>query len=337
MLTRRWLLIETLGRAESWSVVASGSRPRAWTSFRRAVPARLQPIIAAAHAGGVPLDQVLPQSRHAWSALRLLVIPVLGMDGRVCALRVWVGTGEPPQATGVAPFRIDAVTRRVDTLPDGLGPHFRGDPISWLGAQSYATVERFDGALEFAATLARSAPDSRWLGTATVRGSTGPRSVLIAARNGDAPATTWFGVAVDVTESVPPQPKSFEASTLDLLRAEQPGLYLAIVDTARVRLIRWVSEPLPGPLWSVPDERTLPHPADRTRILAARNAIRAGTPHTALAGIRLRTGANTWLTVDVEITPIPGGTPGAQGPEFALLQMEAASPFALERPEPPYR
>ncbi|WP_225729854.1 MULTISPECIES: GAF domain-containing protein [unclassified Nocardia] len=333
MLTGSWLLIETLGRADTWSMIAAGTAPRAWKSIQRAVPSRLQPVIGAVYGSGAPIDQQLPQSRHAWSGRRLLAVPVLGRDTRVHAVKLWLGDGEPPAQVGAAPFTIDARTRRVDTLP-GLGPHFATEPISWLGAQSYETIERFDGALEFTATLARSSPDSRWLGVATVRSQAGPRSILLAARNGgtDATRTQWLGVAADVTESVAPQSKSFEAGTLDMLRERQPNLYLAIVDTAQVRLIRWVSEPVPGLRWSGADERTIPHPADRARILAARDEIRSGAQLVTLADIRLAAENGSWITADLEITPLPGGTPDAEIPEFALVQMEIRSSSPGDRP-----
>ena len=70
MIIERWLLIETLGRADSWSVLAVGTTPRAWKSFHRVVPTRLQPLVAAAHATGQVVDQTLPPSRQLISVNR---------------------------------------------------------------------------------------------------------------------------------------------------------------------------------------------------------------------------------------------------------------------------
>ncbi|MFI9506382.1 GAF domain-containing protein [Nocardia sp. NPDC052566] len=321
----RWLLIETLGRAETWSVVAEGTAPREWKSFQRSVPSRLQPLVATAYTSGAIVDQQMPQSRHAWSGRRVQAVPVLGPDERVHAVKLWLGAGDPPPQTGVAPFVMDARTRLIETLPEGLGPGFPRGPVRWTGAESFAAIERFDAALEFTATIARSAPGSRWMGIATIRAAAGPRAILLATRNGETAATGehWSGIAVDVTDTVAPQQKSFEATTIDLLRSAQPNLYIAIVDTAQLRLIRWVTEPVPGIRWGAgTDERTTPHPTDHTRILTARNEILTGAKQTTLAAIRFASTHDNWITADLEITPLPGGTPGATTPEFALVQIE---------------
>ncbi|MFI7671432.1 GAF domain-containing protein [Nocardia sp. NPDC049526] len=324
MIIERWLLIETLGRVDSWSVLAIGTTPREWKSFQRAVPSRLQPLVAAACASGSVVDQVLPPSRQVWSGRRLRAVPISGPDERVYAIHLWVGPGDPPPAPGVAPFLVDARTRRVDALMQGLGPDFAPYRTRWVGAEIFEMVERFDGELDFVANLTRSEPDSRWLGTATVQSKAGPRSILVATRNADTPGDRhrWRGLAVDVTDSVAPQRKSFEATALDMLRRAQPNLYLAIVDTAQIRLIRWVTEPVPTMRWAGTDERTVPHPADRARIIEARNAMRSGAAHHQLRAVRLAGENNDWIIADLEISPLPGATSNSSSPEFVLVQLE---------------
>ncbi|MFG1794355.1 GAF domain-containing protein [Nocardia sp. NPDC049149] len=326
MITERWLLIETLGHVHSWSLLAVGTSPREWKSFQRAVATRFQHLIGAAFASGAVIDEELPQSRHSWSGQRIRVVPLPGPDGRAHAVRLWVGAGEPPPPAGVAAFDVDARTRRIEALPHDLGPHFE-DRVVWIGAESFELIERFDGALDLVAALARSTPGDQWLDTATVRSRTGPRTLLLAARNPEQNRYRWRGLAVDVTESVAPQPKSFEAATLDLLRGAQPNLYLAIVDLAQVRLIRWVTEPVPGLRWGRgTDERTVPHPADRARIIAARNDIRSGTQRVTLTGVRLATDNGDWLVADLEASPLPSGTATLPTPGFALVQLDIIAP-----------
>ncbi|PXX66548.1 hypothetical protein DFR70_103297 [Nocardia tenerifensis] len=328
MILGRWLLIETLGHVDTWSLLAVGTAPREWKSFQRAVSPRLQPLVATAYTTGASIDQQLPQSRHNWSGLRIVVAPLHGPGGRVHAVRLWVGTGDPPPPVGVAAFAVDARARRIEVVPYDFGPHFEHERVVWIGAESFEMIERFDGALDLVATLARSEPGDRWLDIATVRASTGPRTLLLAARNPDENRYHWLGLAVDVTDSVAPQRKSVEAATLDLLRGAQPNLYLAIVDLAQVRLIRWVTEPVPGLRWGRgTDERTVPHPTDRERILLARNDIRSGTERVTLTGVRLATDTGDWLVADLEASPLPGATTGAPAPEFALVQLDI-----LERP-----
>ncbi|WP_280261818.1 GAF domain-containing protein [Nocardia wallacei] len=315
-----WLLIETLAGPESWSVLTVGTAPRRWKSLARSVPARLLPIVAAARATGRTVERELPPSRQWWSRQAARAIPLAGPDG--CVYGVQFGVGVATRRPSVAPFLMDARTRRTEVLSAGLGPAFDRGRSVWVGAESFEHIERFDGALDFVATVSRAEPGSRWMGTCTVRTPTGLRTLLIAARNGDDPHS-WRGLLADVTESVPPQGKSFEAATVDTLVSTNPGLYLAVVDTARVRVIRWISEPLPGLRWTgETDERTLPHPDDRDRILAARNDILAGAPVSTIAGLRLAAHDGDWLTVDAEASPLPFGPPDAGPPQFALIRIE---------------
>ncbi|WP_245671487.1 GAF domain-containing protein [Nocardia amamiensis] len=323
MIIGRWLLIETLGPVGTWSLLATGSAPRAWKSYRRAVPARLQRFVAAAHHSGAAVDHQLPPSRHAWSRRRLRAQPLLGPDSRVHAVRLWVGSDAPPPPAGVTAFTIDGRARRVDAVRDESGPHCEHDPAVWFGAEVFETMERFDGALEFVATMARAEPGVRWLDTATMRSAAGPRTLMLAACNPDPDRHHWVGVAVDVTENVAPQPKSLESVALDLVRGTLSDRYLAVVDLAQVRLIRWVTEPVPGVRWGgATDSRTVPHPQDRPRILAARADLRAGARRVRLDGVRLATPEGDWIIADLEAVPLPA----EHAPEFVLVQVTMHRP-----------
>ncbi|MBF6171367.1 GAF domain-containing protein [Nocardia blacklockiae] len=325
MILDEWLLIETLGGPETWSVLAVGSAPRQWKSLARTVPSRLLPVLAAAVETREPVELELPRSRHAWSRQRARAVPVLGPDGEVYAVRFRVGDVTVAPVPPVAPFRMDARTRRTEVVSAGLGPDFTRGRSVWVGAESFEYMERFDGALDLVATVSRAEPGTRWSGTCTVRTPGGLRTLLIATRNTDDP-WCWHGLLADVTESVPAQGKSFEAATVDTLMSSDPGLYLAVVDTARVRLIRWISAPVPGLRWTgETDERTLPHPDDRARILAARNDILNGAPFHALSGLRLAATDDTWLTVDVETSPLPYGPAHGGPPQFALVRITLRS------------
>lgn len=324
VLIGRWQLVETLGAPPTWSMLTAGTTPREWASYQRAIPARLQPLIAAAYETGAPVDEVLPKSRNPWSELRFRAVPVVWPDSPTHAVKVWVGPEVPDNELSVAPFQVDAHDRIVRTQPAGLGPHFGSAPAEYRGAEPFHRIERFDHGLEFVAVLFRSEPMSRWSGVATVNTAIGPRSLLVAARNGDgARRFAWRGIAVDVTDSVAPQHKSFEAATLDLLRESQPGLYLVILDTAQVRAVRWVTEPVPGLRWRGVDERTVPHPDDRPRIAALRAEMLAGATRAGLTGLRLAAVDGGWLTVDVEVSPLPGS--GAV-PAFMLAQLQVTTP-----------
>lgn len=326
MIVGRWQLVETLGAPRTWSMLTAGTSPRDWASYQRAVPGRLQALIAAVHESGEPVEVRLPRSRNPWSQQRFRAIPVIWPGTGTHGVQVCVGD-EPGDALAVAPFRIDARTRTLRTMPAGLGPHFGSAPVEYVGAEVFARVERFDRALDIIATLTRSAPESRWSGIATVHSAAGPRSLLLAARNGAEPDRfAWRGLAVDVTDSVAPQHKSFEASTLELLRHSRPGLYLVILDTAQVHAVRWVSEPVPGLRWRGVDDRTIPHPDDRARIAAARAQILGGAARAGLPGLRLAAESGGWLVADVEVSPLPGGTEAGAAPAFVLAQLQLTAP-----------
>lgn len=321
----RWQLVETLGAPDTWSMLTTGTTPRDWASYQRAIPAALQPLVVAAHDSGAPVERVLPKSRNPWSEMRLRAEPVVWPGARTHAVKVWVGDQAPAEELRVAPFQIDARARIVWSRPAGLGPHFGSEPVEYRGAEPFQRIERFDRALDIVAALTRSAPGSRWSEVATVHSAAGPRSLLMAARNGtEAQRFSWRGLSVDVTDSIAPQRKSFEAATLELLRNTQPGLYLCILDTAQVRQVRWVTEPVPGLRWRGIDERLIPHPDDRARIGAARARILAGAASAALTGVRLAAEPDGWLVADIEVSPLPAGD-GAE-PVFVLAQLQVTAP-----------
>ena len=113
MIIGQWQLVETLGRPETWSMLTTGTAPREWASYQRAVPARLRTLIAAAHETGEPVEKVLPKSRNPWSELRFRAVPVRWPDADTHAVKVWVGRDLPEDELHVSPFLIDARTRTV--------------------------------------------------------------------------------------------------------------------------------------------------------------------------------------------------------------------------------
>lgn len=325
-----WLLIETLGVPQSWSVLAVGTSPRQWKSLVRMVPGRVLPIIAAACAAKEPIERELPKSRYAWSQQRARAIPIVGPGDCVHGVHFRVSSGaddDDTAPTPAAPCLFTNDNRRVEVLTEGLGPNFDHARSVFTRAETFEYVERFDGALDWALTVAQAVPDSRWLGELTVRTHSGLRTLLGAARNSHDEPLRWRGLLADVTDSVPPQAKSFEAATVDTLCSANPDLYLAVVDTERIRVLRWISSPIPGLRWSgSTEEGALPHPEDVERILAARNDILAGKPGYTLHRLRLATTDGGWLLADAEITPLPDGPAGDEPPRFALVRLELHTP-----------
>ncbi|WP_216894457.1 GAF domain-containing protein [Nocardia alni] len=317
-----WLLVETLGPPQTWSVLAVGTSPRHWKSLVRMVPGKLLPLIATACASREPVERILPTSRSAWSRKRALAIPLVGVGDWVHGVHFRVGEGDTAPA-GAASYVYTNDDRRLEVTSPGLGPDFDHGRSVWRGAESFEYVERFDGALEWAATMAHSEPGARWLGEMSVRAKSGLRTVMTASRNDTADPRRWRGLLVDITDSVAPQSKSFEAATVDTLVSANPDLYLAVVDTERVRVVRWINGPIPGLRWSGDtEESTLPHPDDLHRIMAARSDIRAGKPVLTLSALRLAATGGGWLLTDAEVTPLPYGIEPQSPPHFALVRFE---------------
>lgn len=323
MILEDWLLIDTLAAPDTWSVLAVGTSPRRWKSLARTVPARLIPIVTAAAAGAEVVEPRLPKSRQAWSGLLARAVPLSGPDDRVHAVQMWVGEGEPPPPPVVATYLLDARTRRTEIRSAGPGGTCESDRTVWVGAEVFEPVERFDEALDLAALVARATPETRWCGDMCVRTPEGLRTLMLATRNSEADPQVWRGVLADITDSVAPRPKSFEALTVDTLMNRDPGLHLAVLDTERLHVIRWISRPLPR-LASTggADERSLPHPDDRDRVVEARRAIRSGVQFVTLSNVRLVATDGGWLTVDVEVSPLPYRPGGTGTPHFALARID---------------
>lgn len=317
-----WLLIETLGAPGTWSLLAVGTAPRQWKSLARTVPARVLPVVAAARASREPIERILPRSRYSWSQQRAQAIPVIGPGDEVHAVHLRVGAGDT-EPTPAAPYLYTNDDRRLEVVSEGLGPDFDRGRSIWTGTETFEHVERFDDALDWVTTMAKAEPGARWLGEMTVRIPGGLRTLMTAARSDDLDPARWRGLLVDITESVPPQRKSIEAATVDTLIKANPGLYLAVVDTEQVRVLRWISGPIPGLRWSDDgEERTVPHPDDLDRIRTVRHHVRTGRLPRALSRVRLATTDGGWLLVDLEITPLQHGTPEDVAPRFALVRFE---------------
>lgn len=321
-----WLLIETLDVPDNWSVLGVDTTPRNWKSLARTVPARLMPILTTAVANGTTVERQLPKSRHPWSECFARAVALPGPDERVHAVQMWVGRDDPPAPPPVATHLLDARTRRNEVRSAGLGAAFDRRRTVWVGAESFEHVERFDGALDLAVVVSRAVPGSRWSGELCVRTPAGLRTLMMGTRNSVAAPLLWRSVFADITESVAPQEKSFEAATVDTLVRRNPRMYLAVLDTERAQLIRWISRPVPGLDWTgETDERTLPHPDDRLRVIEARRAIRDGASSWSLPKIRLAAVGGGWITADAEISPLPYG-PGSVAPPFALVRIDLRGP-----------
>jgi hypothetical protein len=146
------------------------------------------------------------------------------------------------------------------------------------------------------------------------------RNLQMALRNGvDGDPLAWAGLVHDITDIAPPEPAPLDTATLAALRDHDVRTHLALVDLEQIRLIRWITDPVPGIAWrGLVDERPAPHPDDAARIRAAVAELgRTGLAGTRVPDIRLRRLGGGWTVVDGVGTVVP--TPGQ--PALMLIEL----------------
>jgi hypothetical protein len=212
MAAGQWILVETLGRVDTWSVLSVGGTPKNWASLRRALPPSVLPIVAIAYESAEIVDRVLPPSRTRKSELPVRAVPRFGPDGRIHAVLVDGPRTEPPL---VGTLLIDT-DRKVAELDDigytVLGVRRTPGRTTWTVSEAFRRIEQFDDAMELVTKAIRSRSGDRWHGTLSAHTNRGLRTMRIALRNGhtDEDRRLWRGVFTDVTNAVP-APPSLEA------------------------------------------------------------------------------------------------------------------------------
>lgn len=313
MESRRWALIETLGRRAEWSALALDQRTTQWKSMARAIPLGTAEIVEAAHDNAVRVDRKLPPTRSRKDGNYASAIPIIGPSGLVHGVQLWVGATPMDdavrQATG---FRYSSTNRFIEVVPElfpWLAPENMPDRKQWRLPDAFAVVDRFDRAMDLILLTLGPGEDLRWEGQVSVRVTGGEiRNMQIALRNGvDDNATAWAGLVHDITDIAPPEPAPLDTATLAALRNHDVRTHLALVDTEQIRIIRWITDPIPGIQWrGLVDNRATPHPEDLTRIFATVAGLgRQNRSSGHVQGIRLRRLGGGWTIVDGVGTLLP--------------------------------
>ncbi|KAA0021499.1 GAF domain-containing protein [Antrihabitans cavernicola] len=308
----RWTVVETLGAQNTWSVLAIDGRPTEWKSIARSLPTSALPLVAVVHERGETVERRLPPSRQLKDGNCVRAIPIPGPDGVVHAVLIWVGDDFPTAAPpAVAGFSYSSTSRTLE-LSDDLYAQLDLPKVAnrsrWTGPEAFRRVERFDSALELISMTIDPTPNDRWLGQLSLRAETGTRRLTLAFRNGDTPNdVAWRCLAIDVSETTPPDSVTVETAALAALSARNPSTYIALVDIAHTRLIRWVTDPVPGILWKgIADERESAHPDDVARVRATtRDALASGNTTARVTGLRLRRKGGGWTVVDATGSLLP--------------------------------
>jgi hypothetical protein len=106
------------------------------------------------------------------------------------------------------------------------------------------------------------------------------------------------------------------------LRKTTAPVHIALLDIPRIRLIRWITDPVPDIAWKgVADDRDTPHPDDVRRIFATVGEVMArGDMRGRVDNVRLRRLEGGWTVVDGIGTVLPSskGTPALMLIEFTV-------------------
>jgi hypothetical protein len=331
-----WILVETLsGDVAEATVIGLGERPKEWASLSRALPtksahtAARSAIASAARSGS---DATFPVS-HTGDVV--VARPILGTDGVVHGLRLWHGPGDavPTRWPVTGAFDWSASTRVLGLTPDMRTLFGQdADRTSFTGPELFRSIIHFDGALEFVSLTLRDGPGHSWVGSLTVASATGSlpvRSAMRSVANPDGPS--WRGIMFELDVPLDPPTPSVESVALESL-SRGSDTAIALVDLAKMRLVRWVTDPVPGIAWKgVRDQRDTPHPDDIERIVASARAFYAGATESALPGIRLRRLDGGWTVVDARATLFPV----ADGPKLLLAELKTVGHSDEPDPVPP--
>lgn len=337
------VLVETLGgKSEDgeWTVLAVDGHPVQWRSILRVLPMGVQPLLAQAYRRRARVATRLPARAGGESdadptaEVVVAVTPVLGPGDRVHAIQVcYASEGEALPL----PYLVTAVDYSSDERSIYLGANPFGWELpdsrtSWTVPEAFRFVERFDDAMDLILHTLDPAEWLRWTGDITVRVGDAARRYRLVLRGGAGDERTQLrGLLLDVTESLAPEPASVDYATLAALgRRHEDHSYLALADVHKLRIIRWITDPIPGIQWKgTVDQRDTAHPDDIALVRGElERVLREGLSRNVIENIRMRRIGGGWTVIDVVSTMVPGSEP----PVLLLIEMTVVG--STDDPDP---
>ncbi|PXX53903.1 hypothetical protein DFR70_12624 [Nocardia tenerifensis] len=305
-----WILVETLEQSRA-TVVARDNEPRARTSFERAVQDQVgggrAPGSEAAHWLETIIEQVREQATPITDAhtlrngreIGVRAIPVLGANRNVHGVHLWLGApGATPPGPPLSAFGFTWNSQlRTLSMPPALSA---GTTRSTMTApELFRFVEPEDN-LGLIKALLAPRPGADWQGPVTMhirRQRVPAYVVLVAGPSGD--EHCWQGILFETSVVDAARTESLEAAALAAI-PRMVQVHMALVDVAKMRLIRWITDPMSDVQWKGQvDQRDTPHPDDVKRIFAAAAQVFNGTVDSAVVeGIRLRRRGGGWVVAD---------------------------------------
>jgi len=313
-----WLLLETL-QAGQPTVVASEGRSRSRSSLARALKSRLggksaaqlwNEIVATVERVRVQSTTVEVIVDIANRATRIAAHPVTGIDGVVHGVQLLVADARlvsPP----IGPERAVAIIFEPQTRSVVIRPDIAASVIDAGERTSFTLPELFrhihvDDSLAMITTLLARPQNTgdTWDGLMTARmGNDDIRLHAVLSATDDA---RWRGL-VHIVNDDHGAPPTLETAALTALGTVTPHTALALIDITHSRLVRWLTDPVPGIQWKgTVDNRDTPHPADVERIfVAAREIYTDRAARVAVDNIRLRRVDGGWTVVDAVCSILP--------------------------------
>jgi hypothetical protein len=316
-------------------IIGSGGRARSHTSLERELRARLPLKLA-----GVVRDAVRDAAATATSEVTsiqfgdtglLAVTGIFGPHGTRHGMSVWVGSrdespGPPPAAAG---FEWDAQRRLIHlppAPPEPFASRFTGGQAT-LTTPEFFRVADVEDSINLIRTLLSSEAGVEYDCIARyLRGGEAIAAIHLVVNSGSVPDGLWSGIGHDVLPP-PGQWPSLESATLAALPKLAPeDTHIVLVDVAKMRLLRWVTDPVPAIMWKgTVDNRDTPHPDDVERIFAAALPVVTGEARSGtVTGIRLRhrdggiNGNPIWTVVDADGTLL--NDVADDGPKIGLIR-----------------
>ncbi|MGB7363852.1 MAG: GAF domain-containing protein [Rhodococcus sp. (in: high G+C Gram-positive bacteria)] len=336
-----WVVVETLvdptgQEGPLGTVVAKDGRPKNWTALQRSVPNRHAADAARRLVAAVVETAEVQSTSVPGLAGPLLAVPVRGPSRAVHGVLLYTGDDPESQPPAVAGWDWSSADRHFFYTPDidRIVPPRKDDRYAATSFEFFDRVNDPDTAMYMIAALLDAEPGSSWDGGFAVRTPAGPapiRNVFRTVRDEASPRDSISrGLAIPLrSDEMAMHGPSFESMALRTL-SRNSTTAIALVDAERVRLVRWLTEPVPNVLWKGQlDRRDTPHPEDIERIVST--YLRMGDwidRGTTIPNVRLRRVDTGWTVVDLRATQIPGQP-------FLMVEFETVGHSNEPDPVPP--
>lgn len=313
-----WILVETLDDPDSARVLCVDGRPKDWTALSRATPSKrvadaARDLVRRVAGTGRSALQTLPSGGDT-AVLR--AFPVSGPGGRVHGVQLHIGTDSsttPTSRPWASGYEWSDRVRRFtvgDRMWDAVSHSSLPNRTAVTAPEVFQAIVDPDHAMGLLTALLKARSGDRWDGPLTLASEHGPLAVRTAVRTvtpTDDSGRVSRGLSFAIAEDDLPAPMPSVESLALRSMTRSTRTAVALVDFRRIRLVRWLTDPVEGIQWKgMVDQRDTPHPGDMGRLADAVRALARGDAREQeVPAVRLRRLAGGWTVVDVRATLLP--------------------------------